>query len=688
MEEDEVTVSDDKAAEVHDRALRRFAACSQSQLPMRAQSLQARRCIAIPGAMWEGEFGDPFENRIRLEIPKIKRGLQKIITDYQQSRLLPDFRPSGGESDDGTAETLDGLHRADSAYFGAQEARDNAFFEAVAGGFGAYRLCNDYEDDLDPDNDHQRINPGALIIDADQTVFFDDNAVRYDKRDARFAFVVKAWSLDAFKDEYGEDRITDWPDPTWSQTYIYDWFTPETVRVAEYYEIEETKEWRHTFRNALSDETQAYWESELDDALRAKMLAEGWTVTKRKRERQSVFKYVLTGAEVLEGPYRIPGGQIPIVPVYGQRSFVEGIERFSGYVQDRLDSQRLYNAAVSRIAETFGNSTQDTPIFTPEQVPGAIGEMWGNRVVDRPAYLLANPVIDDVTGEIKALGPVGNLSPPTVGPADAALLQIANADLMEDAQDGADEVKANVSAEAMDIAATRVDARSGPYLDNMRKSVQREGEIYLPMAIEVYSEPGRKVETMTEDGGDGTATLYEQYTDPATEEPKVRNDFSRGRYKVIASVSEETATRRDKTVKAVIAVAEKALAVGDQQLATACLLTAIAQMDGEGIGELQDFARNKGLQIGLHKPNEDEARKLQEAAQQPDPNAQLAGAQATALNAQAAKDAALADKAVADTQLSEAKAAVEMAKIGQPANDPFPSPIIRRGTEFGGAGLQ
>jgi Phage P22-like portal protein len=676
---DEQPETDAPQDDVLERALRRFDECSQPQLEMREQSLQARRCISIPGAMWEGEFGDPFENRIRLEIPKIKRGLLKIYTDYQQSRLVPNFRPAGGESDDGTAATMDGVHRADSARFGAQEARDNAFFEAVTGGMGAYRLCNEYDDEYDPDNDHQRINPGALIADADQCVFFDHNSRRYDKADARFAFVVHEYTPDAFTEEHGEDLATDWPDPSWGTHYQFDWFEPDVVRVVEYYEKVEKREKLHIFSNALTEETERFWASDLDDAMRAELLSTGWTETFQRRKRAVVHKYVLTGAEVLEGPTRMPGGNIPIVPVYGHRAFVDGIERFTGYVHDRLDSQRLYNAAVSRIAETFGQSMQDTPIFTPGQVAGH-EQLWADRVINRPPYLLINPETDPATGDPIAVGPIGTLSPPNVGPADATLLQIANNDLLEDAQDGADEVKANVSAEAMDVAAARVDARSGPFIDNNRKSVQREGEIYLPMAREIYTEPGRKVETMTEDGGDGTAELFEVYTDPASKEPKVRNDFSRGKYKVVASVTEATATRRDKTVKMALAVAEKAIAVQAMDLATASVLTAIANVDGEGIKELQDFARNKGLQIGLHKPNEDEAKQLEDAAQQPDPNSELIAAQAQALQAQAADAAASAAKKQAEIPLTEAKTIETLAKAQSAAN-PM-DPIVRRGSEM------
>lgn len=684
-EADDIEREDDDAAEQDDvleRALRRFDERAVPQLEMRAQSLAARRFAFIPGAQWEGDVGDPFENRIKLEISKVARGVKKIETDYRQNRIVPDFRPSGGESDDGTAETLDGLWRADNARFGCDDARDNAVIEAISGGFGAYRVRNEHEDEYDERDDRQRIVPADMIEDADQRVFFGPSA-RYDKSDAPYAFIVTEFSPEGFADEYGEEYATDWPEPNLATTWEYDWFEPEVVRVCEYYEKQEPTETLHVFRYSLTGEERRFWDSEISKETRAEMIADGWTHRIQRRKRCRIVKWVLSGAEVLEGPVTIPGKRIPIVPVYGQRWFVDGMERFKGHVQDRMDSQRLYNISASRIAEVGAQTVQDTPIFAPEQVDGNIAEMWANRVVDRPAYLLVNPLLDPETGQMVSAGPIGSLPPPQLNQVDAALMELANRDLIEDDLDGADTVKANVSAEAMDIAATRVDAKSGIYLDNIRKSVKAEGEIYLGMAPEIYFEPGRQVETMTEEGGDGTATLLEPYTEEASGAVKIRNDFSQGRYKVMASVSVATETKRDKAVRAALSLAETALKAGDQEMAQAALLTAATNMDGDGINELKEFARRKGLQIGLFTPNEDEAKQFAEAAQAPDPNVALAEAQAANLQAGAMKDAALADKAVADKALSEAKTIETLSKIGQP-----PQPIIRRGSELGGMSLQ
>jgi hypothetical protein len=49
------------------------------------------------------------------------------------------------------------------------------------------------------------------------------------------------------------------------------------------------------------------------------------------------------------------------------------------------------------------------------------------------------------------MGPIGKIEPPQLQPVTAALLQIAAGDLSAETDDGSDEVKANTSAEAMDI---------------------------------------------------------------------------------------------------------------------------------------------------------------------------------------------------------------------------------------------
>lgn len=656
----------ERLAEVHERALRRFD-LFLPEMEWREHALLCRRFISIPGAMWDGPWGEQFANSIRVEIDKVSKGVDKLIQDYRANRIVPDFRPAGTSGDEETADTLDGLHRADAYHFKAGQAWDHAVEEAAAGGFGAWRLANDYADPLDGDNDEQRINPGLIIVDADQRVFFDPEAKAYDKSDARFAFVLTFKTKDALEEEF-EEAVTSWPEAM--DRPAYEWFTPDGAVIAEYYEVETKREERLIFTHKLTGEEQRWWRSDLSAEDLRQMELDGWSYVRRKRDRRRVRKYVLSGAEVLDDCGPIAGSRIPVVPVYFKRAVVEGVERVRGFVSKLMDAQRIYNAKVSKLAETDALSPREKPIFAPSQMPTSLAKMWAEQDINRHPYALAEPLIDEATGQIISAGPTGQVQAPQVAPITAALLQIASADLAGETDDGADEVIANTSAEAMDIAATRVDAKSGIFLDNVRQSVQCSGEIYLGMVPEVYVEQGRKVETMSEDGADGTATLQEPAIDRATGEYKLRNDFGSGRYKVIVDVTEATATRRDKTVKAALSTAEIAMRAGDQELAQASVITAVMNMDGEGMDDLQRLARRKGVQLGLVEPNDEEKAAMEQAAQEPDPTAQLAEAQGKALEAQAVKDVAQAQESESRIELNKARALQAAGKARADAQQP------------------
>lgn len=631
--EDQET-GDDELQEVFERAIKRFDLAVLPQLEQRSLALAARRFVTIPGAQWEGDFGDFFDDAIKLEIDLTRDGLEKIYRDYNEHRIVPDFRPAGGKGDEDSAETLDGLHRADSYCFKAQQARDNAFLEGTAGGFGAYRLTNEWADPYDKDSDHQRINPGFVIGDADQRVFFDPDSRLYDKSDAKFGFVVTSKGREAFEEQY-DGCISDWSVPRIDPPY--DWFTPDIVKVAEYYEVEDHSEKLLVLTHDLSGEEQRYWQSEIDSAEIADLKKMGWKVSARTLSRKRVHKYIISGEEVVADKGIIAGDRIPIAPYYGKRAFVDGIERFEGYVQGKMDVQRLYNMAVSKLAETSAQSPREIPIFAAQQMPPNLADQWHMQVAERHAFALVEPLVDPVTGQIVSAGPIGKVEAPQVDPSTAAVLQLARADLTDDQKDGSEEAKANTGVDALEFAATRVDAKSGIYLDNWRQTVQCEGEIYLSMSADIYYEPGREVETMSEDGNDGTAELVQKYVHPKTAKSGTRNDFTRGHYKVVVDVTEATATRRDKAVRASLNIAEIAKEVGNADLANAALITAVANLGGEGSTDLQEYARKQGVQMGVIPPSDEEKAALEEAAgqQQPNPEADLIAAKVEETNASA-----------------------------------------------------
>jgi len=643
-----------------DGFLRAFDTAATPQQPQRALALAARRFAFIPGAMWEGDGWDEFAaNMVKIEVSKVRRALRKIFNDYRANRTTVDFRPVE-DADEATAETLDGLLRADVYRSNAGQSFDNAFDEGTSGGIGAFRLSNRYEDPYDPDNDHQVID-FLPIVDADQSVYFDPNSKNYDKSDAKWGCVVTSVARAAFNDEWGAERATNWPKATWLP--IYDWFTPDVVRVCEWYQVEERTETRITLTNKLTGEEIKVWEGDVEAEWLADQKNAGWTRSNKQVKRKRIHKYILSGAEILSDEGLIAGSEIPIIVYYGERRFIDNQERFEGRVQRDMDSNRLLNMILSYMAESVSAMPREVPVWYPEQIAGHEAD-WARANIDRLPYLTINPIYNEDGTLAQQAGPVYKTTPPELPPQMAALLQAVTAFLDEDSQDGADEVVANTSHEAMDLAATRTDEKSSGYMDNWKLTMEWAGKVYLGMVKETYVEEGRKVPQLSDDGEHGEATLLQPETDDQGRF-RIINDFTQGRFNVIADVTESSATKRDKTVRKALGVAQIAGANGANDIANAALITAVLNFDGDGMDDFKAYARKAALQIGLVKPTDQEAQEMQQAGQQqqPDPaqivlmaQAKKFTSEAARADAQAQTEQATATQKAADARLKIAQA--------------------------------
>jgi hypothetical protein len=123
-----------------------------------------------------------------------------------------------------------------------------------------------------------------------------------------------------------------------------------------------------TFEHKLTGETRKEW-VDLTGADK-QLLTEGWTlIAARKVKRRRIAKWVLSGMEVLEAKRYIAGDQIPVVPVYGKRRVVDGVERVRGHVRKAKDPHRVYNAQISKLTEQASLAPNERPIFTPSRWP-------------------------------------------------------------------------------------------------------------------------------------------------------------------------------------------------------------------------------------------------------------------------------------------------------------------------------
>ncbi len=648
--------------DVHQEALKQFDNIQTALRDERLQCLQDRRFYSLAGAQWEGPLWYQYENKPRMEVNKIALAVLRIINEYRNNRVTVDFVPKSGKDDaeaDKLADACDALYRADEQDSVADEAYDNAFEEAVGGGFGAWRLRAEYEDEEDPENEYQRIRIEP-IFDADSSVYFDLNAKRQDKADARFAYVVYSITRSAYVEQYGDDP-SDWPKIV--HQYEFDWQTPDVVFVAEYYRVEDVNEKIRIFQ-AIDGTEEKYSQSDFenDETLEETLEAIGSVeVRQRTIKRKRVRKYLMSGGRILEDAGYIAGNCIPIVPCYGKRWFVDNIERCMGHVRLAKDPQRLKNMQLSKLAEISALSSVEKPILTPEQVAGH-QMMWAEDNLKDYPYLLINPITGP-DGSTQVAGPVAYTKSAAIPPALAGLLQITEQDMQEilGSSQQADKMVSNISGKAVEMIQQRLDMQSFIYMSNFAKAMKRSGEIWLSMARDIYVEEGRKMKGLDEESTPSQIKLMEPIVDE-TGAVRRRNDLSEAKLDVVSEVGPSSSSKRAATVRALTGMMAITQDPQTQQVLTAM---AMMNMEGEGISDVRAYFRNQLVRLGVVKPTEEEAQQLtiELQGQQQDPNAVFLQAAAEEAIAKAQRARADVIKTVADAELSQAKTVETLANV-------------------------
>lgn len=632
----------------------RFDRAYTPQQDVREKCIEATRFARVPGGQWEGataagtKLDDQFEKYPKFEINKVATELNRIIAEYRNNRITVKFRPGDKEASEELANKLNGLFRADYEETDGGEACDNAFDDAATGGFGCFRLTSMLVNEYDPMDDRQRIAIEP-IYDPSRSVWFDPDAKKYDKSDAMWAFCMYSLSPEKYEAEYGKTPPASL-DVTTMTSWEYDWFEPEVVYIAKYYEVRKESVDVISYRQPLTGEIATYDSDQIEEIQDELAIAGFEEVARRSVKRRRVYVSVVDGQNFLEKPRRIPGEHIPLIPVYGKRWFIDDIERVEGHIAKAMDPQRLYNLQVSMLADTAAQDPGQIPIVGMEQIRG-LEKHWEARNKKRPAFLPLREVKDKAGNIIAGATPAGYTQPAVMNQALAALLQQTSADIQEvtGGSQAMQQMPSNVAKDTVDSLMNRSDMASFIYLDNMAKSLKRAGEVWLSMAREVYGSD-REVRIVNEDGTDDIALMNAQVVDRQTGRVVALNDLSTGRYDVTVDVGPSYTARRDATVAALTSVLNTMLPQDPEAGIIRGLI--MDNMDGEGLDDYKEYNRNKLLTAGVVKPrNAKEQQVVQQAKMaaqsQQDPNALIAQAQIMAAQAEQQK----AQNETAQTQI-------------------------------------
>ena len=626
------------------------------------------RFINVDGGMWEDFLEDYDDNRVRLEFDTVSDYINSFVGEWSLNRMGVDYKPDDDFTSDDDAELLSGIYRSDFRDFSGRIALDNAVEEMATCGFGAYAITPQFEDDEDPENDHQRVH-FEPIYNAFNTVLYDTTAKRIDKKDARHAHRLYEYTKDAFEMQY--------PDFEPVSAYVpggreFNNVTSKNcVYIARRYEVKKTRTKVHVYNNLANGEVEVFTDEEhklIEDELR-EMIQQGRYSFVRERYlmRREIYSSLFNGETFIEKPRRIAGKWIPIVPVYGFRAYVDGQEWYRGLVRKLKDAARGFNVQMSQLMEDAASHGGQIPIFMREQIEAAdVRSNWADK--KNKAFLYVDPVLDG-DGNIIASGPIGYDHPGSLDPNAAALLEIIP-NYIQSITGGApqDTIDPDASGKAINALIRQKNIKTQRLNANIETSLIYSGEVYQSIAAEVYSAP-RLMRTLGKDGSEGKSMLMKTIADKETGKLVIANNLKGKKFRVYPDTGPQYESERENTVENLKGVLDY---LQDNQFAqkyTPAVISMILQnISGVGLDPLKELARRDMLLQGLVEPETEEDQEFLESIQQennqPDPQTQLIESMAAKEQAEAQEKQASTAQKLADAALKEAKTQETLSDIG------------------------
>lgn len=480
------------------------------------------------------------ENRPVLEINQMPAFLNNVLNDIRQNRPAIKVR---GASDDATAEMAEirqDLIRHIEYDSNAEVVYDNGVRYAAAGNVGYWRIVTEYESDTS-------FNQKLLLktIPNPFSVYYDPDCVEPDGSDCKRCLVSEEIKKEEFRRRYPNAQYTDWQtdDPV-----LTAWLKEDTIRIADYFHIV-----KHVDTLCQYEDGTVMWESEGDGKDHGKKVQE------RTVDREEVRWEVINGIEILER-HQWAGSGIPVIPVFGDVTNIEGETIRQGLVDRAVDQQQMYNFLVTNAAEAASLQTKSPWLVAEGQIEQREA-MWGQANIKQFPYLVYRAT--DETG--KPLPPPQRVSPDVdvSGMLEQATRFQQDMRLAIGIADPLAQMQVQDESGRAILAKERVGAtQTFHFVDNLSRAIRLTGKRLLDLIPHIY-DTQRTLQLLKEDGTQYKAIINQQQPQPVPDpnSPNVipmpqalplLNDMSVGDYDIVVDVGPSYASKRVEFVNSVM----------------------------------------------------------------------------------------------------------------------------------------
>lgn len=449
--------------------------------------------------------------------------VRQVVNDLLQNEIAIKIRPMDDKADPKTAKIVQGMIKHIEKISKAKIANKTAFEDSVAAGLGYIRVITEYEAE-DSFNQEVKIKavPNTL------SCFLDHNHTELDGSDAEWGGFFERVSKTQFKNENPGVEPKD-IDACGYEDNLSFWGDKDTVLQAEYFYTEYKPETLYYFAQGVTK-----WESDLKAVPELKAQALG----SRRSERKFV-RWCKLGAGKVLLRRDWPCKWIPIVPVYGRLTVIEGKKTMRGLTRYAKGAQKVHNYSYSMAVEKLALAPIAPYIGAEGQFEGHEKE-WREMNIRRRPYMQYKPTSFE-----------GNLNPPPhrTDPisTDPGIMQmiVSSSDEMK-ATIGMYDASIGKQGRAISGVAIRSQKAEGDnanydFTDNLMISEAQIGRIIVELIPKVY-DTARAVRILGEDDAEEIVRINEAHVKDGQE---VLYDLQTGKYDVEVSAGPSYGTMRE-----------------------------------------------------------------------------------------------------------------------------------------------
>lgn len=478
------------------------------------------------------EVGDQWDDIVRqrreslrkpvLTINRIPAFIAQIVgarrLNETEIKVIPD---NGGTVQ--VARVREGLMRSIQKIGRADRAYDKALEGAASCGIGNFRLDIDYNPD-DVWNQEMRV----CAINDHLSVVWDRMLTDSTGADAGHVFVVDVIKREDFRKQ--------WPWATASDMMVdvtlrgdlrmNGWISVDDVRIATYWRMRTRKRTYALMDDGATKDITG--DTSAATLGRIVQRADGSPIMREVDQRYAEM-YLVSGLDILDGPYQLPISRVPVFRVPGWEVNVGQWKHRWGLIRFLKDPQRLHNFFRSVVAERL------------MQTPRAVWSAADTAVAGREKQWRESNLSDD---PLLIWNSESGQKPERVPPAQMENALMEQAELTsQDMKDVSNIHEANLGMPSNEVSGVAIMARQRVsdtgtiiYHDNLNHAIEQCGIVMNELVSTVYDAP-RIIKVL------GTDAKQDMQVINAMDDPR-SVDITVGKYSVSCVTGPSTATRR------------------------------------------------------------------------------------------------------------------------------------------------